>query len=280
MIAFGDTSDEVDLKILQSGDSLILLPKFKVDIVSMATQGVQSTIDSGKAARFNPMTLYRAGSITMVMKQYFPKAIQAAMPNDEIIKDQNTPDAFTVFVKSGKENKTLTLWGGKGFDGQEQSIKLNGMDVKFSFGSLWKELPFSLKLDRFILERYPGSNSPASFQSNITLIDNDKKYFRQDSIYMNNVLQYHGYRFYQSSYDEDEKGTYLSVNDDMPGTIVSYLGYLLLAIGFAANLLNPKSRFRWLLQQTSQVKSAVPVLLIFAFQLRKSNGSNIRFLNS
>jgi hypothetical protein len=72
---------------------------------------------------------------------------------------------------------------------------------------------------------------------------------------MNNVLRYKGYRFYQSSYDEDEKGTYLSVNRDMPGTIVSYTGYLLLVIGFAANLLNPRSRFRWLLRQSSAVQT-------------------------
>jgi hypothetical protein len=191
----------------------------------------------------------------MVMRQYLPKAGITAMPNEHINKNENMPDALLLHLKSGTQEKDLTLWGGKGFEGEPQQISLNGMHIRFSFGSRLEEVPFSLKLNRFILERYPGSNSPASFQSNITLIDNDRKYFRQDSIYMNNVLRYKGYRFYQSSYDEDEKGTYLSVNRDMPGTIVSYTGYLLLVIGFAANLLNPRSRFRWLLRQSSAVQT-------------------------
>ena len=49
---------------------------------------------------------------------------------------------------------------------------------------------------------------------------------------MNNVLQYKGFRFFQSSYDEDEKGTILSVNHDWWGTLISYVGYFLLGLGF------------------------------------------------
>ena len=45
---------------------------------------------------------------------------------------------------------------------------------------------------------------------------------------MNNVLNYKGYRFFQSSYDKDEKGTILSVNFDWWGTLITYIGYFLL----------------------------------------------------
>ncbi len=48
---------------------------------------------------------------------------------------------------------------------------------------------------------------------------------------MNNVLDYGGYRFFQSSYDQDEQGTILSVNKD-PGKIPTYIGYTLLTLGF------------------------------------------------
>lgn len=258
-ISFEDTTQKDGLFIKRSGDSLIITSRIPLEIVTMGGEGSQTTVDPGKAVRFNPMTLYKAGGITMVMKQYLPKAAMAAMPNDNIIRDQNTPDALMIEIKSGDQQKIVTLWGGKGFDGDKQKISINGIDLTLSFGSLWKEVPFSLKLNKFILKRYPGSNSPESFQSNITLIDNNRQHFRHDSIYMNNVLQYRGYRFYQSSYDEDEKGTYLSVNRDMPGTVVSYLGYLLLAIGFAANLLNPKSRFRQLLKQSAEFGSSAKV---------------------
>lgn len=261
-ISFDDASNTSDINILISGDSLIVNPKLPIEIISMTTQQVQNTIDSGKAARFTPLTLYKAGALTLVMKQYLPQAGIAAMPNENISKDINTPDALVVEIESGGVKKLTTLWGGKGFEGDIENIDIKGTNLALSFGSLAKEAPFSLKLNKFILERYPGSNSPASFQSNITLIDNDKSHIRYDSIYMNNILRYQGYRFYQSSYDDDEKGTYLSVNRDMPGTIVSYIGYLLLAIGFAANLINPRSRFRWLLRQSSALNSSAKILLL------------------
>ncbi|HEX3009780.1 MAG TPA: cytochrome c biogenesis protein CcsA [Bacteroidales bacterium] len=255
-ISFEDTSNTTGLFISRSGDSLLIRSRLPLDVTNMGNQGAQSKLDTGKIARLTFLTLYKTGALTMVVKQYLPKAGLEAMPNENINKELNTPDALVVDIESGGQKKTVTLWGGKGFDGEKENFDMNGVSVSLSFGSLWKEVPFSLKLDRFILERYPGSKSPAAFQSNITLIDNEEHIFRRDSIYMNNVLQYRGYRFYQSSYDEDEQGTYLSVNRDMPGTIISYLGYLLLAIGFAANLLNPKSRFRWLLRQSSAMKSA------------------------
>lgn len=268
IISFEDTTRDSDLALARSGDSLTVTSKIPLEIVSMGGDGILSAIEPGTTVRFNPMTLYKAGDITMVMKQYLPKAGTVAMPNEHINKNQNTPDALIVKVTSGDQQKQITLWGGKGFDGDKQTLTINGINLTLSFGSLWKEVPFSLKLNKFILARYPGSNSPESFQSNIVLMDNERKYIRQDSIYMNNVLQYRGFRFYQSSYDEDEKGTYLSVNRDMPGTILSYLGYLFLAIGFITNLLNPNSRFRWLLKQSTSggatTKIVIAVLVFFA----------------
>jgi len=79
-------------------------------------------------------------------------------------------------------------------------------------------IPFSLRLDDFFLERYPGSNSPSWFESKVTLFDPERKLQEARRIFMNNVLVYKGYRFYQSSYETDEKGTILSVNKDFWGT--------------------------------------------------------------
>jgi cytochrome c-type biogenesis protein CcsB len=75
------------------------------------------------------------------------------------------------------------------------------------------------------------------------VIDKEKNIEMPYRIYMNNVLDYRGYRFFQASYDQDEQGTILSVNKD-PGKIPTYLGYFLLSFGFLWNLFNKKSRFR------------------------------------
>jgi cytochrome c-type biogenesis protein CcsB len=84
-------------------------------------------------------------------------------------------------------------------------------------------------------------------------------------IFMNNILNYHGYRFFQSSYDMDEKGTVLSVNRDWWGTLLTYLGYFLLALGMFAALIAPNTRFRQLIKRTSEIykkKQTLTLLLL------------------
>ena len=60
---------------------------------------------------------------------------------------------------------------------------------------------------------------------------------------MNNVLDYQGFRFFQSSYDQDELGTVLSVNHDFWGTLISYLGYFFMTLGMIVTLFSNKTRF-------------------------------------
>jgi len=103
-------------------------------------------------------------------------------------------------------------------------------------------LPFALKLDDFIVDRYPGSNSPSGFRSLVTIIDEKKEI--PFSIYMNHILVYRGYRFFQSSFDSDEKGTILAVSHDPAGVTVTYTGYFLLFLFIILSLVNKRSFFR------------------------------------
>lgn len=120
-----------------------------------------------------------------------------------------------------------------------------------------RPLPFSIRLDDFKLVRYPGSRSPSSFESYLT-ISSEAKGRRSEHIYMNKVIHEQGYRLYQSSYDSDEQGTILTVNNDSAGTGITYTGYLLLLAGMLLTLADKKSRFRHL---TGQLKRAVPIFL-------------------
>lgn len=120
-------------------------------------------------------------------------------------------------------------------------------------------LPFSIELKDFRLIRYPGSGSPASYESD--LIIHDEGATREAHIYMNNVLDLKGYRFYQSSYDEDEKGTILSVSQDRTGTAITYTGYALLVLGFLLMLFAPQSQFRRTLRKLRQIQSRLALCL-------------------
>ena len=131
---------------------------------------------------------------------------------------------------------------------------INGLDISVSYGSKIIEVPFTLKLNDFQLERYPGSDSPSSFASEVTLIDKKNNLIENRRIFMNNVLNYQGFRFFQSSYDSDELGTVLSVNHDKWGTRITYLGYLLLALGMLFTFFIKQSRLKYLAEQLDRIK--------------------------
>jgi len=141
-----------------------------------------------------------------------------------------------------------------GFDGV-MNIREGDKSNIIVIGEHKVETPFYLALKDFTLTRYPGSRSPSEFSSAITLIDvaDDVKF--DTDIYMNNTLSYKGYKFFQTSYDTDEKGTKLSVNKD-PGMEVTYIGYALLFLGLILNLFDKKSRFQFLVRKIKQMPIA------------------------
>ena len=105
------------------------------------------------------------------------------------------------------------------------------------------KLPFSLHLSNFSIQRYKDSGEPAQFRSNVVIEDPAHNIEKPYSIYMNHILKYRGYRFYQYSFDEDEKGTILFVSRD-PGIPVAYVGFLLLFVVIALALFHSKGRIR------------------------------------
>ena len=140
--------------------------------------------------------------------------------------------------------KKVHLWDGTGEERAVWQGMAGEMTARVSYGAAGTELPFSLKLNDFMVERYPGSNSPAGFKSRVTVQDPEGGNEFEYDIYMNHVLKYHGYRFYQSSYDNDELGTVLSVNHDPAGMYTTYAGYGLLFLFIILSLINRKSFFR------------------------------------
>lgn len=132
----------------------------------------------------------------------------------------------------------------------------------FKVGNQKIELPFYIHLKDFKLKRYPGSRAPSSFSSDVSIADNENNRFFDANIYMNNTLTYEGYKFFQTSYDEDEKGTILTVNKD-PGVMITYIGYALLFIGLILTFFDKKSRIRFLLKKIKEMPIASILLFLF-----------------
>ncbi len=108
-------------------------------------------------------------------------------------------------------------------------------------------LPFTLRLDSFAVQCYPGTDTPADYVSLLTVTDAGGA-AQSARVSMNRILRRGGYRLYQSSYDEGGAGSWLSVNYDPWGTALTYTGYALLFLAMCAALADPRGGFRALLR--------------------------------
>ena len=258
--------DPNSVKIYMQGDSLVCEAPFSVIRTGMSDQ-VQTLLPQTVPFRFMPLQLYTFGKTMIVMRKFFDKARIEARTVAKTEGGENY-DALTLQLTSAGKSSDFTIWGKAGYIGNPQKVALQNNEFLISYGSVYKNLPFSLKLNDFIVERYPGSKSPSWFESRVELKDDSRHILENRRIFMNNILNYRGYRFYQSSYTSDEKGTVLSVNRDWAGTWVTYTGYLMMALGMALSLINRNSRFRALSADNTLLKEAkkglAVLLLLFA----------------
>lgn len=124
------------------------------------------------------------------------------------------------------------------------------------------ELPFEIYLNDFELKRYPGSNSPSSYSSVVTVHDDKKNNFFEYHIYMNHILKYRGWRFFQTSYDKDEKGTFLTATRDVIGTPLTYFGYFITMVTLLLSLFMPGTFFRKQLKKLRTMGASIIILLL------------------
>jgi ABC-type transport system involved in cytochrome c biogenesis permease subunit len=125
-----------------------------------------------------------------------------------------------------------------------------------------EKLPFSLCLQKFEAKMHDGTNAVADYSSKFTVIDgNDKS---EGEVSMNNIYSHRSYRLYQSSYDEDGKGSVLAINADPYGIPVTYTGYALLFISLVWMLFDPKGGYRKLLKSPLLKKGALMTALILS----------------
>ncbi len=190
------------------------------------------------------------------------------IPKEEVVEGQQ-PDGVVMKVSTNGESKIVKLLGAQGIINGFEDFSLGGLDFHIRYGSKEYKLPFSLKLTDFIASKYPGTESNptpsySAFKSKVELIDNGKTVPHE--IYMNHVLDYGGYRFFQASFNPDEKGTILSVNHDWWGTMITYTGYTLLYLGMMLILFIKGSRFKELENALDKVrkrkKKMLSILLV------------------
>lgn len=265
------------VQIFTQKNGMFFKSPFEGEFIQMQGQAVgmvtdTATFNQGKGKievdvlqDFKTKTLYSIGNAQFVVpRATFPSEIKYIAGSKNNPEDQNKSDVVVVEYNDGEVKDTLYVRGAKGNTAYSVRKTINDLQVSLGFGSKKIQTPFGMKLRDFQLDKYPGSMNPSSFASEISVVDKGKE--TDHRIYMNNVLDYGGYRFFQSSYDPDELGTVLSVNQDRLGTNVTYIGYFMLFIGMFLSLFWRGTRF-WDLQKMLKNLKQISAMLVWMMML-------------
>jgi len=221
----------------------------------------EGIIDKDSLQDFSLLAVHNIAGLTFVIPKGPVKGEYKTISGD---KDQNSNAQLEFDVTAGNETKHIKLSGGKFAIQPATQFSVGKYNFRMSYGAMQLQLPFSIKLNDFQLDKYPGSNSPMSFASEITVIAPDETFdFR---IFMNNILNYKGYKFFQSSYNitEQYEETHLSVNHDFWGSTITYIGYFSLYAGLILILFMPKTRFDILRKKLQKIRKKKAILSTIA----------------
>ncbi|HER07918.1 MAG TPA: cytochrome C biogenesis protein [Bacteroides sp.] len=259
-IAFNSEDTLAILRIFSEGEQIRAYAPFTVIAMQM---GGESRLEygAGEPIPLTEGTLYTLGHMRMALQRYLPSAKKQLVraPAGQMGTYQG---AVQLEIKYRGMTSEVIVPGMAGSTGIPVSGTMGDLSYRILYGSREIPIPFSLYLKDFEVERYPGSNSPSSFASEVTLIDEEMGIREDRRIFMNNVLKHRGYRFYQASYDNDERGTVLSVNKDRLGTFITYLGYLALIGAMFLSLFAPGTRFARIAKKSGSVSKKGLVILL------------------
>lgn len=113
---------------------------------------------------------------------------------------------------------------------EEQTVKVGGKEYRVALRFQREYQPYTLHLEEFHHDLYPGTSIPKNFSSKVRLIDPEQHEDREVLIYMNNPLRYRGATFYQASWIPGDRGTKLQVVTN-PGWLMPYFACAMVAGG-------------------------------------------------
>ena len=268
---------------------LFALNKPTKGAINITVKGTETTIESPFDGQFMRMadklqgtvakdavqplmfrSLYNVGGAQFVFPEQPINGVKDIVSGNDY-KKKNSSDALIITIDSEGKSKDIVLKGSKGTAGEPQVVKLGKLEYTLFFGSKVYTLPFNIKLNDFVANKYPGTEkSYSSYESKVTVTENESKFIAD--IYMNHILDHGGYRFFQSSFDPDEKGTILSVNHDYWGTMITYIGYFFLFFAMMAILFVKNTRFADIKRKLEEVKNKKSKLLSIVLLFGTLNG--------
>ena len=269
----GCSSDIYDIEVKK-------MPPDPNDVGSYKPKGTYFEIEKMSLITIKDNITDSIGKSIIFRDFYFEDTVMYSSSNNMDMRENpyRTKDALVVNVKVNDKIKRDTLIGSPGMQSKPSVFKFENLFFTLSYGPKYYQLPFSVKLDKAKTKNYPGSKNPSSYMSHVT-VKSPKEVF-SDSIYMNNILNYKGYRFYQASIGKQDEFTVLSVNKDWLGTLISYIGYFFLALGMIMVFFSQKTRFKNLTKRLNNLKGTSILIFMFFNVIFSDAHTNINTLDN
>ena len=255
------------INITETEKGLFIQSPYEGEYLTMATMATGKLVKDS----LQPLILrsrYIIGNMQIVLPKPIVRGEFGVVKKSQLLK--NDEDGVILSVTANGDTKRVGLLGGAGNYGSLEEFNVGGLEMALQYGPKILKLPFDIKLNDFIAEKYPGTETAySSYESKVTVFDKDEGDFDY-RIYMNHVLDHRGYRFFQSGFDSNETRTILSVNHDFWGTYITYAGYMLLYFGLMAILFAKNTRFddirkRLVKLKEKKAKLMTMILLLISF---------------
>jgi hypothetical protein len=202
----------------------IALPLFDLSITPVAFYENAKIMLRSQVGKEHPQTLATRGAAL--------KMDIVAIPEPPTYK-QGEFNAVTGFiqVRDGQGEDVGTWLVSNVIDERfpQQTFEENGRSYAIALRFKRYYYPFSFELKKFTHTKYPGSDIPKSFVSELILKDVQKA-DRSVIISMNVPLRYGGWSFYQASFANGDKTTILQAVRN-PGWLLPYFSVILVAMG-------------------------------------------------
>ncbi|MDG2073457.1 MAG: cytochrome c biogenesis protein CcsA, partial [Polaribacter sp.] len=210
-------------------------------------------------ANFNYLSLHNISGLQFVIPRPAEKGNLKMVSGP---KDDKKFDVIVLDITTNNKTERVELLGGKYNTQNSEQVTVDNLNFRMLYGSKTIETPFHVKLKDFQLEKYPGSESAASYASEVTVITKEETFDYR--IFMNHILDFKGYKLFQSSYDisGEVEETHLSVNHDFWGTLITYIGYSMLYFGLICILFAKNTRFDYLKNTLKKIRKKKATLAL------------------
>lgn len=170
------------------------------------------------------------------------------------------PSAFVTLRHNGKDLGSYLLTT---FFRRNTPIEIGGKSYEVSLRFKREYKPYTIVLNKFSHDLYPGTTMARNFSSDVTLIDPSQNERRDVRISMNHPLRYRGETIYQADWNhETDRGTVLQIVRN-PAASMPYIAIMIALLGlvvhFGVALVNFLSR-----RDLSGVEMALSLVVLLA----------------